>query len=261
MRARAMLAALAALLGLAVLAALFGISGGRDDPEAGLAAAGPTCDGLRATIVGTQRKDVIEGTPGPDVIVAKGGNDVIREVAEMTPGPYFHIGADEVYVIRADDYQRFVEEVEGIVAANGKQMIGWEEISAAGVPGTIRGTVHRLRGHTADAPREGTAGRRRRPRGTGTLGSGSPGGGRPFAYRDAGRTTIALSDAASAPDQGRAHRRASAVAPHPSAAVGTREVTHRRSRRRIFVSPSIHRRDERQSLFLRSPEPLAARFK
>lgn len=78
MRRRAMLAALAALLGLAVLAALFGVGGDDDPPDAGLAAGGPTCDGLPATIVGTPGRDTIEGTSGPDVIVAKGGNDVIR---------------------------------------------------------------------------------------------------------------------------------------------------------------------------------------
>jgi Ca2+-binding RTX toxin-like protein len=77
MRVRAMLAALAALLSLAVLAALFGVAGG-PDPDAGLAAAGPNCEGVPATIVGTNRSDALEGTPGVDVIVAKAGNDVIR---------------------------------------------------------------------------------------------------------------------------------------------------------------------------------------
>lgn len=78
MRGRAMLAALVALLGLAVLAALFGVS--RDDvgPGAELAVAGPSCEGLAPTIVGTDRNDTIDGTSGPDVIIAKGGNDVIR---------------------------------------------------------------------------------------------------------------------------------------------------------------------------------------
>ncbi len=78
MRRRAMLAALVALLGLAVLAALFGVSAVRDDPGAGLAAAGANCEGLPATIVGTERSDTLHGTSGDDVIVAKGGNDVIR---------------------------------------------------------------------------------------------------------------------------------------------------------------------------------------
>ncbi|UUW87218.1 calcium-binding protein [Pimelobacter simplex] len=45
--------------------------------EAVAAAARPSCGGLRATIVGTARADVIRGTRGRDVIVAKGGADRI----------------------------------------------------------------------------------------------------------------------------------------------------------------------------------------
>ncbi len=37
----------------------------------------PTCDGIPATIVGTEGADRIRGTNGPDVIVALGGNDFI----------------------------------------------------------------------------------------------------------------------------------------------------------------------------------------
>jgi Ca2+-binding RTX toxin-like protein len=37
----------------------------------------PLCDGLRATIVGTDGNDTLVGTPGRDVIVALGGNDVV----------------------------------------------------------------------------------------------------------------------------------------------------------------------------------------
>jgi Ca2+-binding RTX toxin-like protein len=41
-------------------------------------AARTTCQGLRATIVGTAGRDVLRGTPRRDVIVARGGNDVVR---------------------------------------------------------------------------------------------------------------------------------------------------------------------------------------
>jgi Ca2+-binding RTX toxin-like protein len=49
-------------------------------PLAGVPAAhaAQSCDGLRATIVGTNRADRIVGTDKRDVIVARGGNDVIR---------------------------------------------------------------------------------------------------------------------------------------------------------------------------------------
>src|SRR5690349_18237405 len=76
MRGRAMLAAGAALLVLAVLATLFGVSG--REPGAELSADGANCEGLPATIVGTDGNDTINGTEGVDVIVARGGNDVIK---------------------------------------------------------------------------------------------------------------------------------------------------------------------------------------
>jgi hypothetical protein len=50
------------------------------DPEAAPRAAAarrPTCNGLRATIVGSNRSEVIRGTARADVIVALGGNDTV----------------------------------------------------------------------------------------------------------------------------------------------------------------------------------------
>jgi len=65
-------------------------------------------------------------------------NDVVREIAAMVPTPYFHVGGDEVEKLTHDQYLRFVERVQGIVTANGKQMIGWGEISPANLsPSTI----------------------------------------------------------------------------------------------------------------------------
>jgi hexosaminidase len=55
-------------------------------------------------------------------------DDVIREIAALTPGPYIHIGGDEATITSPDDYVRFVEQVQAIVQSHGKQMIGWEEI-------------------------------------------------------------------------------------------------------------------------------------
>lgn len=58
-------------------------------------------------------------------------DDVVREISEMTPGPYFHIGGDESHVTEKDDYIYFVERVEPIVRKYGKRMIGWDEIANA----------------------------------------------------------------------------------------------------------------------------------
>ena len=55
--------------------------------------------------------------------------NVIGELAALTPGPYIHIGGDEVRSIEKADYINFVQRVQNIVAANGKQVIGWEEIA------------------------------------------------------------------------------------------------------------------------------------
>ena len=49
----------------------------------------------------------------------------------MTPGPYFHIGGDEVKTLTPAQYKAFVERVQTIVQKHGKQMIGWDEIAAA----------------------------------------------------------------------------------------------------------------------------------
>lgn len=56
-------------------------------------------------------------------------DDVIGEIAAITPGPYIHIGGDEAAATEADAYWLFVERVQAIVLAHGKQMVGWEEIA------------------------------------------------------------------------------------------------------------------------------------
>jgi hexosaminidase len=58
-------------------------------------------------------------------------NDVVREIAAMTPGQYFHIGGDEVEVLNHAQYARFVERAQAIVHKYGKTMVGWEEVGKA----------------------------------------------------------------------------------------------------------------------------------
>ena len=62
--------------------------------------------------------------------------DVVREIASLSPGAYFHIGGDEVHTMPHDKYLRFVERMQGIVNANGKRMIGWGEIAPAQLSAT-----------------------------------------------------------------------------------------------------------------------------
>ena len=80
--------------------------------------------------------------------------DVLTEVAGMFPGPFLHIGGDEVsfgskswktdpqiqQFMRDNNLKNeaeleryFVRRVQGIIAKLGKTMMGWDEITAAGV--------------------------------------------------------------------------------------------------------------------------------
>jgi hexosaminidase len=58
-------------------------------------------------------------------------DDVVREIAAITPGPYFHMGGDENPILSRADYTKFVERTQDIVTRHGKKMVGWEEISHA----------------------------------------------------------------------------------------------------------------------------------
>jgi hexosaminidase len=58
-------------------------------------------------------------------------DDVVGEIAAITPGPYFHIGGDEVKTLKPEQYRAFIERVQTIVKKHGKEMIGWDEIAPA----------------------------------------------------------------------------------------------------------------------------------
>ena len=65
-------------------------------------------------------------------------DDVVREIAALTPSPYFHIGGDEVKTLTPEQYVTFINRVQKIVRSHGKQVIGWDEIAPAALePGTI----------------------------------------------------------------------------------------------------------------------------
>ena len=60
-------------------------------------------------------------------------NDVVGELAGLTPGPYIHVGGDES---SASDYADFMNQVQTIVQTHGKRMIGWDEINAVNLSNT-----------------------------------------------------------------------------------------------------------------------------
>jgi hexosaminidase len=55
-------------------------------------------------------------------------DDVVREIASLTPGPYFHIGGDEAKSTTEADYTTFVNRAQAIVAAHGKTVVGWHDV-------------------------------------------------------------------------------------------------------------------------------------
>jgi hexosaminidase len=65
-------------------------------------------------------------------------DDVIRELAAITPGEYIHIGGDESHSTKKDDYVYFIEKVQDIVKKHGKKVLGWDEIAHSTIKeGTI----------------------------------------------------------------------------------------------------------------------------
>lgn len=61
-------------------------------------------------------------------------DDVIREIAALTPGPYLHIGGDEAQSTSDPDYRALINRVLPIVTKYGKQAMGWHEMAKAGPP-------------------------------------------------------------------------------------------------------------------------------
>ncbi|MBP2320984.1 hexosaminidase [Kibdelosporangium banguiense] len=54
-------------------------------------------------------------------------DDVIGELASLTPGEYIHIGGDEAHATKPADYLKFMQRVLPIVAKHGKKVTGWHE--------------------------------------------------------------------------------------------------------------------------------------
>ncbi len=63
-------------------------------------------------------------------------DDVIRELAALTPGAYIHIGGDESHVTPLEDYIPFINRVQQILRKHNKKMLGWDEIAHADIDTT-----------------------------------------------------------------------------------------------------------------------------
>lgn len=58
-------------------------------------------------------------------------DDVIGELASITPGQYIHIGGDEAKSTSKEDYEYFIDRVVKIAASHGKKSIGWNPFDTA----------------------------------------------------------------------------------------------------------------------------------
>src|SRR5689334_10615535 len=55
-------------------------------------------------------------------------DQVVAELAALTPGPYIHIGGDEASSTTAADYATFINRVQPLVTARGKAVMGWHDV-------------------------------------------------------------------------------------------------------------------------------------
>ncbi len=83
--------------------------------------------------------------------------DVLGELAALTPGPYLHIGGDEALGTAPADFDAFIARVTALVTALGKTPMAWHEAGSAQVaPGTIGqfwGSAHPTPEHAEHARR------------------------------------------------------------------------------------------------------------
>ncbi|GAA4221886.1 hexosaminidase [Streptosporangium album] len=59
---------------------------------------------------------------------------VLAQIAELTPGPYLHIGGDEAHVTSHADYTTMVDAFTRTTASLGKTVIGWNEYAKTALP-------------------------------------------------------------------------------------------------------------------------------
>jgi hexosaminidase len=65
-------------------------------------------------------------------------DDVVRELAALTPTPYIHIGGDEARSTPEEEYKKFIKRFQEIVILQGRRPIGWNEIGETELlPGAI----------------------------------------------------------------------------------------------------------------------------
>jgi len=95
---------------------------------------GLNCDGKArtpSTVIGGAFSSLCAGKPLTDTFL----DDVIGQLAALTPGPYVGIGGDEAQATSPAAYAAIVDRAAADVRADGKIPWGWQETTAAN-PGT-----------------------------------------------------------------------------------------------------------------------------
>ncbi|MEE1814772.1 beta-N-acetylhexosaminidase [Streptomyces sp. SP18ES09] len=89
-----------------------------------------TCDGVAPPLY-TGTKVGFSSLCVPKPVTYDFVDDVVREIAVLTPGRYLHIGGDEAHSTSHADYVTFMDKVQPVVARYGKTVVGWHQLTGA----------------------------------------------------------------------------------------------------------------------------------
>ena len=91
-----------------------------------------TCDGVAPGLF-TEPKAGFSALCAGKPLAYRFLDDVIGELAAITPGLYIHIGGDEstISVSNPEEYNAFIEKTKTIIQRHGKKFIGWDETAMA----------------------------------------------------------------------------------------------------------------------------------
>lgn len=78
-------------------------------------------------------------------------DDVLGEVAALTPGRYLHIGGDEAHSTSHEDYVKVMEHAQATVGKYGKTVMGWHQLTGAA---PVKGAVAQYWGYDATGAAE-----------------------------------------------------------------------------------------------------------
>ncbi|MCX5201105.1 beta-N-acetylhexosaminidase [Streptomyces sp. NBC_00237] len=58
-------------------------------------------------------------------------DDVVREIAQLTPGKYINIGGDEAHSTSHEDFAKMMNHAQKVVGTYGKKVMGWHQLVGA----------------------------------------------------------------------------------------------------------------------------------